>query len=249
MRQIHGLLLFGVLALLGCKQDEETPPSLDPIEVHTVDLRLKFIFKYGTHDYELSSEYTDATGRLYRFDRIKFLLSDLHVVNDDEEVLAEYPEVNLLVDASSATNDFALGSLTAGHVHQIRFNIGLDPALNNTDPGTAAPPLDDPSMYWGSGADEGYWFLVLDGLVDANDDGVVETEFSMRCGTDALMRSGWAIMHASLPDGGTHTVETEVDVARLLASVNIMDHLSAFGDDPINVQLMDSLAASFHESH
>ena len=86
--------------LPACKQDEEVPPEHPPVEVHTVDLRLKFVFKYGTHDYELASEYTDVTGRLYRFDHIKFLLSDLDVINDEGDVLAQYPGVNLLVSAA-----------------------------------------------------------------------------------------------------------------------------------------------------
>lgn len=244
-----GFLLLIVVAGTACKQEEETPPGAGTIQVHTVDLRLKFVFKYGTHDYELASEYTDVTGRLFKLDRIKFLLSDLDVVNDNNVVLAEYPTVNLLVDAQNATNDFALGTLTAGHVHQIRFNIGLDPALNNTNPAGAASPLDDTTMHWGVGADEGYWFLILEGQVDTDDNGVLDTGFSMRCGTDGLLRSGWAIMHALLPDGGTHTVETVVDVERLIGGVNVMDNLNSQGAHPINVQLMDSLAANFHQSH
>lgn len=243
------LLLLPLTMLLACKQEEEVPPAHDPGEVHSVDLRLKFVFMYGTHSYELASEYTDASGRIYKLDRIRFLLTDLDVVNDFGTVLATYPDVNLLVDASNVSNDFAIGPLTAGHVHQIQFNIGLDPALNNTDPTNAAPPLNDTGMHWGMGADEGYWFLVLEGQVDSNDDGVLDTTFSMRCGTDALLRAGWAVMHTELPDGGTHTVEAAVDVERLMAPLDIMNNLNAWGDEAVNIQLMDSLAANFQESH
>lgn len=245
-------LLLLSTALAGCKRDKEEEVAPTGDEVHTVDLRLKFVFQYGTHDYEIGSEYTDAAGRIYRLDTVRFLLSNLHVIDDELNVLANYPDVNLLVDAASPANDFALGVLTAAHAHQIRFNIGLDPALNNTDPGTAAAPLNDPAMYWGSGADEGYWFLVLEGVVDSDNNGVLEStdsSFSYRCGTDALMRSGWARMHTALPDGGSFTIETDVDVEQLMAPLDIAATLEATGGNALNVQLMDSLTSSFNEQH
>jgi len=250
--KLRSLLPFTLIMLLpGCKK-EETPSAHAHEEVHTVDLRLKFVFTYGTHSYEIGSEYTDVAGRIYRLEQIRFLLSDLDVVNDDLEVLATYPAVNLLVDASNPSNDFAIGSLTAGHLHQIRYNIGLAPALNAADPSTAAAPLDDASMHWGMGAGQGYWFLVLEGQVDSDNSGTLDgsdSDFFIRCGTDGLLRSGWAMMHTEVPDGGTHTVETEVDVEKLMATVDVMNNLTAMGNQPINVQLMDSLAANFHESH
>lgn len=245
------VLLFTVL-LTACKREEEAPDHDHGHDVHTVDLRLSFLFTHGTHDYELASEYTDDLGHLYKLDRIRFLLSDLDVVDDFNNVLATYPGVQLLVDAGQPSNDFALGSLTAAHAHQIRFAMGLNDPLNNADPDTCTAPLDDTTMHWGMGANEGYWFLVLEGRVDSDNSGAVDAgdaTFSYKCGTDALVRNGWAIMHADLPDGGTFTIETPVDVERLMGGVDVLANSSALGDTPLNVQLMDSLSANFHEAH
>ena len=247
---VCALLAAGVL--VACKREEEVPPEEHVHEAHTVDLRLSLVFKHGTHDYELASEYSDDFGHLYKLDRIRFLLSDLYVIDDFTTVLASYPGVQLLVDAEQPTNDFALGTLTAAHGHQIRFTMGLAPDLNNADPDTCQAPLDDTSMHWGMGANEGYWFLVMEGRVDSDGNGVVDASddaFTYRCGTDALARTGWALMHADLPDGGNFTVEAPVDVERLMSGVDVLNTLSALGDQPLNVQLMDSLQANFQEAH
>lgn len=241
-------LLSGTLALSACEREEPAPPQ-DPVhEVHTVDLRLRFVFTYGTHGFELASEFTDDFGHLYKLDRIRFLLSGLDVIDDGTNVLANYPDVQLLVDASQP-NDFALGTLTASHAHQIRFTLGLNDALNQQEPATSAAPLNDADMYWGPG--QGYWFLVLEGRHDSDNNGTVDgtdAPFTYRCGTAALGRSGWALMHVELPDGGDLTIETPVDVERLMGGVDVSTAL-ALGDTPLNVQLMDSLSANFHEAH
>ncbi len=244
-------LLIGLVVLAGCKRDKEEE------EEHghgggTVDLRIAFLFNHGTHDYELASEYADDFGHVYKLDRIRFLLSELHVVDDYAATLATYPDVRLLIDASLPTNDFALGTLTADHAHQVRFTMGLPTSLNQADPDTSAPPLDDTTMHWGMGANEGYWFLMLEGRVDSDNSGAIDgsdAPFSYRCATQALTRSGWAIMHADLVDGTTYTVEAPVDIERLMGGVDILNNLSALGDTPLNVQLMDSLSAVFHEAH
>ena len=248
-RRVLPALIIGAVTLIsGCKREEEVP---EPV-AHTVNLRLKFVFLHGTHAYQIGSEYNDATGRLYRLDALRFLLSDLDAIDDESTVLADYPDVNLLVDAAQASNEFAIGSLTAVHGHQCRFNIGLGPALNDTDPSTAAPPLNDAGMHWGMGPDEGYWFLVMEGVVDSDNSGTLDATdatFSYRCGTDALLRSGWAMMHQDLPEGGDFIVEVPVDIERLVAPLDIAADTEALGAEALNIQLMDSLAACFHESH
>src|SRR5690348_9030671 len=112
------LLALIAFALTGC--DHEVVEPEHDHDVHTVDLRLKFVFKYGTHDYELASEYEDHLGHLFKLDTLRFLLSGLDAIDDGSQVLATYPDVRLLVDAANS-NDFALGQLTAAHGHQIRF--------------------------------------------------------------------------------------------------------------------------------
>jgi hypothetical protein len=107
-------------------------------------------------------------------------------------------------------------------------------------------------MHWGMGTDEGYWFLVMTGRVDSDGSGTLDASdntFRYRCGTDALARSGWAVMHSDIPDGGTMTVQTPVDVAQLLGGADLLATSIAEGGTPLNVQLMDSLAGIFHESH
>ena len=251
LRLLTVLLIPAMFA--GCTKDEGDPPAEHGYdEVHTVDLRLAFVFKYGTHGYELASEYVDQQGHLYKLDQVRFLLSDLHVVNDEMEVLSAYPNVRLLVDAAQPLNDFSLGSLTASHAHKINFAMGLGAPLNQADPDTCAAPMNDPNMHWGLAPNEGFWFMMLEGRWDSDNSGSVDAtdaSFSYRCGTATLLRNGWAIMHMELPDGGTLTITAAVDVERLMGGVDVSTNATAHGDTPLNVQLMDSLSANFQEAH
>lgn len=250
--RLRFLPYFLIIALLSACAHEEIAPDDHHGVVRTIHLQLAFLFVYGTHDYELASEYTDVNGVLYKLDRIRFLLSDLHVIDNEENVLATYPGRQLLVDAAQPSNTFTLGALTASHAHQVRFTMGLNDPLNHADPDTCAAPMDDTTMHWGMGANEGYWFMVLEGRVDSDNSGVVDAgddAFTYKCGTDALVRNGWAIMHTDLPDGGIFTVEIPVDVERLMGGVDVLNNLIALGDAPLNVQLMDSLHANFQEGH
>lgn len=244
--------LFCVIVLSGCKKNDDQEEHDDHHGTATVDLRLAFQFNYGTHNYELASEYTDALDHVYKLDRIRFLLSGLEVIDVGSNVLASYPGVQFLVDASQPANDFALGSLTAEHAHQIRFTLGLNADLNQADPDTCAAPLSDTTMHWGMGASEGFWFMVLEGRVDSDNSGAIDgadATFSYKCGTQALTRSGWAIMHADLLDGSTYVVQAPVDIERLMSGIDVLNNLSALGDTPLNVQLMDSLRSVFNEGH
>ncbi|MBL7965179.1 MAG: hypothetical protein JNM31_15195 [Flavobacteriales bacterium] len=247
-RRSH-LALFLVLALGGCRKQEYVVPEHD--HVHTVDLKLNFVFMYGAHSYELASEYVDDFGQVYKLDRIRFLVSGLHVIDDDLSVLADYPTVQLLVDAGEPSV-FALGSLTAAHAHQVNFTLGLNTALNHADPDTCGAPLNDPDMHWGMGPDQGFWFLVLEGRYDSDGSGEVDATdaaFSYRCGTDALKRAGWALLHVAIPDGGVFTVEVPVDIRRLMGGVDVQNNSVVHGEAPLNVQLMDSLEVLFRQAH
>ncbi|HEY0976049.1 MAG TPA: MbnP family protein [Flavobacteriales bacterium] len=250
MKRTFLLCCLSASLLMACEREEQ--PAPEEHAARTVDLRLAFVFTHGTHGYELASEYEDAAGHLYKLDRIRFLLSGLHVVDDYNNLLADYPDLRILVDAEAASNDFALGTLTASHAHQIRFHLGLPPGLNHADPATASAPLDNTAMHWGMAPDEGYWFLVMEGRVDSNGSGSIDegdAPFSYKCGTDALIRTGWALMHVEIPDGGTLRIEVPVDVERLMGNVDVTDPATAWGAGALNVQLMDSLSANFHEAH
>jgi hypothetical protein len=225
-------------------QEEEVVPQRE------IDLHLGVTFKHNAHAYELGSIYSDAAGHDYRLDTLRFVISASRAMDHYEVTVANFPQTCLLVDASQ-TNVFPLGMVQAHHLHEIRFKLGLDADLNHAEP-TSTPALGPVApMHSGSMAD-GHFFLVLSGQVDGNGDGILDESdptFSFKCRGDALLRQALAPAHADLPGSGPFTAWALVDMAKLMAGIDLLNTPSATGDQPIHLQLMDQLAEAMEQHH
>ena len=241
---------MGLMLCYGCGHEADDAP-VPLLPVYTVEQHLVADFRYGGHTYELASAYTDAAGTAFKLDTLRFLLSGVHAVDDDGEVLADYGNAYLLVDAANTNNDFILGDLTSDHLHEIRFNIGLVPAMNHTPPADAPPPMSSGAMYSGN-TSTGYCLLEMAGRVDSNGDGTIDNTdqaFSFHCMGDALLSTSLAPVHANLPEGGVLIAWLPVDMERLLADLDFLNTPSSAGDGPINTQLMDQLVEAMEQGH
>ncbi len=245
-------LLLGVagtafLILGGCQHD--TLMEEVDIATPTVQQRLVIDFNYDGHGYELASTYEDTFGHTFRLDTLCFLVSGIQAEDDDENVITQFDGIDLVADAGS-NNDFALGPLTAGHLHQLRFDIGLFADENHAGP----PPASDTAMvmmYSGALA-TGYHFLLVTGQVDGNGDGALDVgdpRFSFKCTGDAMLRSNIAPVHENLVQGGTITAWLPVDIQKLLAGVDLLNTASSEGSAPINARLMDQLVNATTQEH
>ncbi len=245
----RNLALLGCLclAVLGCKRPpaEEIMPPLPDIPLH-----LGVTFKHNAHPYELGTIYADAGGHEYRLDTLRFVISAPRAMDHDEVVVEEYPNTCLLVDAA-VPNEFLLGVINHQHLHEIRFTTGLEPALNHADPATT-PALNTVAPMHGGSQVDGHYFLILAGQVDGNGDGIIDADdptFSFKCMGDGLQRTGIAPAHADLPDSGPLTSWVLVDMARLMADIDLLNTPSSTGHEPIHVQLMDQLAEAMEQHH
>lgn len=219
--------------------------------VYTVEQHLAVDLRYGSHTYDISSDYTDAFGTVFKIDTFRVLLSGVHAVNDDGDVLADYPSAYLLVDAAAASNDFTLGELTSDHLHEIRFSIGLVPSMNHTPPSEAPPPMSTGAMFSGSTA-TGYCLLVIAGRVDSNGDGAIDNTdqpFSYHCAGDDLFCTSAASVHANLPEGGVLVAWLPVDMEILLDDIDFLNTPSASGNGPFQAQLMEQLMNALEQEH
>ena len=233
-----------------CAHEKENEAVAPQLAVHTVDMRLAIDFRHDGHAYDISSAYEDDFGHLFQLDTMRFLLSKAYAVNDDGDVLADYSNVFMLVDAAGSTH-FDLGPLTADHLHEIKFNIGLEPLVNHADPSVAEPPLNDLSMHSSSNA-EGYCSLQVTGRVDSNADGVVdETDqrFSHRCTGDDLFSAYATEVHANLPESGELTGWLPVDMRILLSDIDLLNTPSSTGSGSVNAAWMQRLKNSMEQEH
>ncbi|HRH38007.1 MAG TPA: hypothetical protein PK760_06665, partial [Flavobacteriales bacterium] len=177
-----------LLSLSACEHAALTEDEV--LATPTVQQRLAIDFNYDGHGYELASTYTDTMGHTFRLDTLCFLVTAIQAEDDDQNVITQFDAVHPVPDAGRSSNDFLLGPLTAGHLHQLRFYFGL-----SADENHAGPPQGSDTalamMYSGSAA-TGYHFLMVTGQVDGNGDGTLDVgdpRFSFKCTGDAMLRS------------------------------------------------------------
>ncbi|HEY0976742.1 MAG TPA: MbnP family protein [Flavobacteriales bacterium] len=238
------------LTMGGCKKDKDVSPAPGggggtPI---TSQIALSFDFRKGTEPFALGGTVVDADGRLVRITKLRFFLSGIEAENDEGEVIGDYEGVYILADASSDA-EFALGTISGNHVHQLHFNLGVDSATNHTDMTTfTEPPLNDPTATWMWNQDFGYKFIDIEGDFDADNNGTVdpgEGSFQAHIAGDDLLTPGHAHVHADLVAGGTFVAPIVVDVEGLFSGVQMTGamHMDLLGTTPRTTQIMLNLAA------
>ena len=233
-----------------CKKDSEEPP-VDEHEHHHGTVRLAFSFGNLGGAYDLSTQLTDAAGHKVKFNSVRFFISGIHLTDDAHATIAAFNST-LLVDASNATNDWELGEIEAQLIHEVALSVGLDSLTNHADPTIAAPPLNDATMHWGWAPAMGYKFVVLEGHVDSNGDGVADatdTAVEYHLATDDLLTEEEIHLDHDLVEGETFTAHAGLDLGGLVAGLDVLAHptTSTMGDEVFAASLMQAFVAALNE--
>jgi len=104
----------------------------------------------------------NPTGAPYTIDRAQFYVSGITLIHDGGQLMP-LSDTYLLVNA--AQTDYPLGQYAIENLEGLRFDVGVDAAVNHNDP-TLYPAnhplaLQIPSMHWGWSS--GYRFVALEG--------------------------------------------------------------------------------------
>ena len=124
------------------------------------------------------STYTVGNNIPIRFDRIEYYIH-LNSIISNQNIATDLIDKYILVNANQ--NNYNIGEieLLDDNLISLNFNIGVENNLNHADPSLQDPshPLAPqfPSMHWGWAA--GYRFAALEGMIDKNQDSVMETVF------------------------------------------------------------------------
>lgn len=232
----------------GCKKDEDPPADHDHGgTAATATVELDFGFHYGAADFDLANTYTDGNGHAVQFTAIKFYMSDIHFVDDGGAAVAEFHDTYLLLDAATPEVTHTLGQVTGVHIHEAHVSLGLDSATNHADPTLAEAPLNDPSMHWAWNPAAGYKFLLLEGRVDDDGDGVVDASdptFTYHCATDDLLTEDVLDFHADIVAGATLSKHVEIQVDVLMTGIDVVATPVGMGAEAVNQALMQNLAAA-----
>jgi hypothetical protein len=237
------LAASAALVLTACKKDEEDPPVNNTPTTGTVHLSLGF--HWGDPDFVIGQTYTDGAGHAIQVNALKFFLSETHLENSGS-IIADFHDSFILADAAEE-GSFILGAASPGSFDHVEIVIGLDSATNHADPTMAEAPLDDASMHWSWNPAAGYKFLLLEGRVDDDGDGVVDSgdpTFTYHCATDDAIRLLSAAHAGTITAGAATSMHVHLHVDQLVNGVDMLATQMGMGYEPINAQLMDNLAAS-----
>lgn len=239
------LLALLALAFAGCKKDEEEPDTHDHGPTNAT-FKIEYGFHWGAGDFDLAGTYADgaATPHAVKFTTVKFFIGHPELYNAGTEV-AHYHDLYRLFDATTPEGEMSIGAMAASTVTELRFTVGLDSAANHGDPTLAAAPLNDASMHWNWNPDQGYKFLVLEGRVDDDGNGVVDDtdpEFMYHCATDEALRDVALAFSGSVAVGGTLAPHMEIMMDQLVTGIDLLASPMGMGYDPAVAQLMDNLA-------
>ncbi|MBX2973603.1 MAG: hypothetical protein KF797_10900 [Flavobacteriales bacterium] len=245
------LLIAGLaVALAACKKDKETPAPTAPVAT-TAAVKLSYTFVHGATPFDPAVPFTDADGRSVRITKLKFYAHDIHLVNDEHTTVAEFHDSIVLVNALNASNEFSLGTMAPGHVHEAEMAFGLDSAstYGYPDQVTAPVPLDDADMTWMWSTDAGRIFIKLEGFVDANGNNEQDAGEGFQyhaIGASLAPVPASFHFHRNAVAGSTFTIGLQVDVAELVGGLGL-DGMFHNDGDQVHL-LLDNLvrATSSH---
>lgn len=255
-------LLLPTLCMVGCKKEEETPEPeplvgcTDPAALNYAPdaeaegdcsypvLRLHIHQMVGSNDLALNTDYT-IDGTVVQFETVNFYLDEIALMDMDMN-MSDRLDTTILVQ--SGVMNYELGPITTGHKHMLGFNVGVDSVANHDDPALldTSHPLSyqSPSMHWSW--DNGYIFLRIDGQVDTDGDGTVETPMVFHIGKDDYLVPVTLMSHSDA-DTEDFEIRLDFDVARLFEGVDLRtENQTKTGNDPVLARkVADNIAAAF----
>lgn len=104
--------------------------------------------RFGNENLLYNEVYTLTNGQKVKFTNIKFFLSNIRLVREDDMEF-ELKDVMLINLAEPSSMTFNAGEMNQSF-KGIRFDVGLDSTTNQTDPSgqPSSSPLSDQDMYW-----------------------------------------------------------------------------------------------------
>jgi hypothetical protein len=203
------------------------------------DIQLEMIHLGNGAAFSYDSVYVDDFGNDYKFTRIQYYLSG-HTLENDNGVqeIAEY----MLV--SPAATVYTAGKSEAGHFHELKFTVGIDSATNHSDPALYASghPLSfqSPSTHWSWST--GYIFIMLEGLVDADNDGTFEGNFVFHIGTDSFKSNIDLTIHQDIMESAVAGITVNANYTQFFTGINLETDNNTHTAD--NLPLANALLAN-----
>jgi len=225
------------MILISCSDDDaDTASQVSP--------EVSFQFRVGSDTFNEGDTYT-INSTAIQIDFARFYIGNFAFSGDSN---FEQNEDYFIIGGDNTSIN--LGSIEEG-TYNFSFGIGIDAENNSqTSEDFASRPREDPlaaqetSMHWNWMS--GYKFMRIDGMVDTNNDGAVDTEVQYHLGTDAFFTNlDSPFQHEITPDNNDITIR--FDLRGLFLGVNISngDETHVTDNPDMANQMLDNFSEAF----
>ncbi|MDG1037048.1 MAG: T9SS type A sorting domain-containing protein [Crocinitomicaceae bacterium] len=218
--------LFTIFALIGASSFSQK------------DINLNLIHNYNGTPFAYGQTYSTSGGTAVSFDRVQYYLSGFEITHDGGQTLA-MPDAYVL--ASGNITSYNMGNEDVTTVEGLSFDFGVDNASNHL--GTSSWPAEhplaaqSPSMDWGWPS--GYFFFVIDGMIDDTGDGTPNKVFELRGIGDALLRDVNDFTAMSIT-GSSIELAIDANIADWIMNIDLVAASIDHSGGPNNVQVSDN---------
>ena len=235
------LLFIGLIGigLVSCGDDDDNS---------TASLDISTQISVNGEAFTPGSQYT-INGDLVQFENVKFYMGGL-TANTTTETVDRGDDLYILVEENNATTTNAIELSDVSTLNTFSFFVGVSPEINTQDEAAfLARPEEDPlsikdvSMHWNWNT--GYKFVRIDGQVDADGDGTVETPIVYHLGTEA-MRIGITYSPERDLVEGSNTLLFDLDLGLLFTGIDISENTTTHTGNnlPLAQQVRDNIPSA-----
>ncbi len=195
------------------------------------DLILNLNFKFENQPFAYNSVYnsTSQGGAVVEFDRIQFYMSSINIAYDGGQTLTL---TNEYVLTHANVSQYPLGSYFINNIEEINFDMGVDYAANhgNSSNWPNGHPLSPqtPLMDWGWPS--GYFFIVIDGRIDDDNDGIANKVFQLRALGDQMLTAVNVSPNVNVDNNNTY-INLDVNIDGWIEDLDLstigIDHSSS----------------------
>lgn len=212
-------------------------------EHHTLNINLKI-----THNGTALSEYDvfEKDGKSFRLETMRYYLSHLSLSSTDGA--SEEVEVHLYDIDKESTHQIQLNNLKQDLYNSIQFNLGLDEALNSSDPNSFSsnhPLSASNNTYWNM-EPASYMFVMFEGKIDSLGGANFDFPKTYHLAHQDLLRS-ISINHTiDFSESNSLTISLHLEIGEMFNNINISEQVPHSVDSsPTANELMSNISNAF----
>ncbi len=186
------------------------------------NITLKLNHEWNGTPFSYDQKYYDNSGRTLQITRVQYYLSGFEIQDNGQSI----PLKDHYVLASANISNYNLNSLTIDKLQGLKFDVGVDVEKNHLNPAiydeSHPLALKNPSMHWGWAA--GYRFLVIEGSIDDDKDGLLDKKFEFHVtANDEYLTPVNKIETTGKINGKDTEIELYVNIADWLKDIDLAE--------------------------